>query len=218
MKTTITHYTPFLPKILTGLLVIIFLTGCPPKPPPPTARDHYDQGMSAFNQGDYRYAANSFEKAVDMDRNFADAYFQLGRSYVRLKLHTKAIYAYKSCIEIRPSYAIAHSNLAALYVIKQQYTPAISHLKKAINYDPSDYYPYYLLANIYNKQGLCKKPKDLYNKALSIKPDLVDAKKELREVKRNNCHKKHRERVITPPPPKTEPFHGGGKALTPSQW
>jgi Tfp pilus assembly protein PilF len=200
-----------------GLLLLLFLQACTTTQtaaPPPNARDYFQQGLAAFDQADYHYAADSFIQAIRIDPNFANAHFELARTYERMRLDDKAIRAYKNCLEIRPSHGRAHTNIARLYIKKRQYRLAENHLKQAIDYDSGNPMSHYLLAEIYNKQGQCESPIRLYKKALSMQADLVDAQRGLRQVKRNNCHK-----IAKPVRYETETeIRGGAKALSPSEW
>jgi tetratricopeptide (TPR) repeat protein len=67
-----------------------------------SAQDHFDYGLSYFNRGEYGAAIPYFEKATELDPNFADAYLYLGRSYLNLGQWSKAVPPLRAALRLAP--------------------------------------------------------------------------------------------------------------------
>ena len=209
-------------KLLLSLTLALFvLSGCTThnttiiEDTGPTAAQLFDDGKNLYNQSQYDAAINSFNEAVRIDPSYADAHYWAGRSYEKLNNNNGAVSSYKAALDIQPGHADANFYLGVVYFNTYQYTPAEAHLQKSKAVDAANPYSYYYLAEIYKKQGKCKLPKTLYNKALSLKSDLYDAKEGLAYVAKNNCKPK---KPAAKKFEKVNDFRGGGKALKESEW
>jgi tetratricopeptide (TPR) repeat protein len=69
------------------------------------AGDHFEQGVSLFNQGRFEAAIPYFQSATEEDPNFAEAYFYLGRSYVSLSRWRSAIQPLRTAFRLAPQAA-----------------------------------------------------------------------------------------------------------------
>jgi tetratricopeptide (TPR) repeat protein len=66
------------------------------------AKREFDQGMAFFNRGNYEEAIPHFEKATEIDPDFADAYLYLGRSYLNLGKWVQAIAPLRAALRLSP--------------------------------------------------------------------------------------------------------------------
>ena len=66
------------------------------------AQSEYDVGLSLFNRGLFSDAVPHFEKATEIDPDFAMAYLYLGRSYVSAGSYTKAISPLRTAYRLSP--------------------------------------------------------------------------------------------------------------------
>ncbi len=207
-------------QCLGFILISLILVGCAPPPKeeeevfiPPTANEYYNEGRFLYREGRYQAAIAEFRQAVSLDPSYADAYYWIANAYAKLDVWDQSMNAYKRCLQIRPSYANAHAELAGIYIMKLKYTPAEGHLLQAVKYDPGLAIAYYYLGEIYRKKVICSKAGDNYRKALSIQPDLLDAKEGLRKLA-PMCQPK----VKKPKYEKADDFVGGAKQLKESEW
>ncbi len=66
------------------------------------AQHEFDQGMALFNRGSYEEASARFQRATEIDPNFAQAYLYLGRSYVSLKRWRQALPPLRTAYRLAP--------------------------------------------------------------------------------------------------------------------
>lgn len=81
-------------------------------------------------------ARKSFEKAIRADRDYADAYNNLGVVYYENKKYGAAIKEYEKAIERDASSASFFSNLGAAYFSKRDFTPGVQAYERALRLDP----------------------------------------------------------------------------------
>lgn len=93
---------------------------------------HCSKGAVYYNLEWYDDAIVEYKKAIEINPEDADTYFNLGLAYDGKGMQDQEITAYKKAIEINPKYAIAHNNLAVAFYSKGEYSLAIKHCDKAI--------------------------------------------------------------------------------------
>ena len=69
------------------------------------ARPHYLAGWQFMRVEAWPDAVKSFQQAIDIDPQFEDAYYSLGRAYMNTKRFAEAIAAYTRCRDLYRSYA-----------------------------------------------------------------------------------------------------------------
>jgi tetratricopeptide (TPR) repeat protein len=83
----------------------------------------------------YRLMIETCEKALKIDTNCADAYYNWGRSLRKLSRYDEAIKKYQKVIEIDPNYVEAHNGWGNALSDLRKYDEAIDKYKKAIEID-----------------------------------------------------------------------------------
>ncbi len=94
------------------------------------------KGYAAFN-----YFFHTFLFYSDPD--YAEAYSNLAKSYMKLNKYQETIDAYKQVIRIKPNYEMAHLELGIAYLSFNKTQEAIDALKQLIKISP-DFAPTYL--------------------------------------------------------------------------
>ena len=137
--------------------------------------DYVRQGLVYAEQGDYGQAITYYDQAIELDPDYADAYFYQGLAYSNLGDHKQAIADYTKAIELDPNYAKAYNNRGVAYYYQGDYEQAIADYSKAIELDP-DY------AEAYNNRGVAHRKLGNYeqgiadyNKAIELDPNYVEA-------------------------------------------
>ena len=68
-----------------------------------SAQQEFENGLALFNVGKYQQAVPRFEKATELDPNFAKAYIYLGRSYLSLRRWFDAISPLRTALRLSPA-------------------------------------------------------------------------------------------------------------------
>lgn len=117
-----------------------------------------EEAMSYFNKGtiesaneNYEQAIIYYKKAIDLDKNFAFAYDNLGISYRKLNQYDDAIKAYKKSLKIDPNGQMPLQNIAIAYIYKKDYKNAIKSYLKLSELDNQNPEVFYGIGSIYVK-------------------------------------------------------------------
>jgi tetratricopeptide (TPR) repeat protein len=87
-------------------------------------RDEDDKAIAEFN------------KAIEIDKDFAPIYNGLGYAYSEKGDYAKAEEAFKNYVRLLPNEANPHDSFADLYTKMDRYEDAIEHYKKAVELNP----------------------------------------------------------------------------------
>jgi tetratricopeptide (TPR) repeat protein len=140
-----------------------------------SAEGLYYAGLNFLWADDYKKALPYFEKAVNKDPGYSEAYFQIGYCNGGLGRYGEAIEAFKQAIRIKPDDAEAYYNLGWTYDKLGRYTEAIEAFKQAIRIKPDYAEAYYNLGWTYDKLGRYTEAIEAYRQAIRIKPDFAEA-------------------------------------------
>ncbi|MCA9804764.1 MAG: caspase family protein [Cyanobacteria bacterium HKST-UBA02] len=99
--------------LLPGLLLSIFLSIRPSEARDPRATQMYEQGLAAAQRGQNRDAVNFFRRAITYDKDYADAFYQLGTLYVNMGEFRTAVTWLNQAVKLNPS------NSQALLLLNQ---------------------------------------------------------------------------------------------------
>src|SRR5260370_3503466 len=119
-------------------------------------------------------ARQMFEKAIELDPKYADAYAWLGQNYFIGQVWSpanaldRAIQLAQHSIALDHSRPIAHSMLGNIYLFKRQYAEALTEAQRAIALGPNDASGYEWLAWIMNNTRRRAEAIDLAEKAMRL--------------------------------------------------
>ena len=83
-------------------------------------------------------AVREYQKAIDLNPDFAEAYDNLGNALGRLGRGAEAVERYQKALELDPENVKAHSNLGVALGRMGRPSEAIGHLEKALESVPDD--------------------------------------------------------------------------------
>jgi len=135
------------------------------------AERSYSQGLAQLSRDDYAKALPYFERATEIDSNYAEAWYQAGYCYGVLGRHQEALRASKQAAKLRPEWAETYVNIGASNYALGQFKDAIDAYKQAIKLDDTNAEIQYALGLTYGKLGRNDEEILAYRRALSIKPD-----------------------------------------------
>jgi len=127
-------------------------------------------GAARCDLGMIEAAQSSFCKAINLDPNDEEAYYNLGVTH-RYKHPEKAISLFEKSLKLDPQYALAHSELGWLFKRLGRLPEAENHLRKAIKLDDSDGWSYIYLGNLLWTQKKISAAEQMFIKAIEVYPE-----------------------------------------------
>src|ERR1700674_5999872 len=90
-------------RLLLCLLALLLLpsTGCF-RSPKVRMQKYYDSGLKYAQKGKYQEAAIQFQNALQIDKNFADAHYQLARCFLQQGLWPNAYRELQITLDLAP--------------------------------------------------------------------------------------------------------------------
>ena len=94
-------------------------------------------GGYLYNKGRIKEALEHYQKAIQLDPNYAEAQNNLGAALAAEGRLDEAIENYHKAIQIRPNFAYALNNLGMALAARGQFDEAIVNYRKAIQISPN---------------------------------------------------------------------------------
>lgn len=121
-------------------------------------------GAALMNTGKSDEAVKAFQKALDIDAEYADVVFNLGSIYLARFIQTKSPEAREQAetyltktLQLDPRFAGAYNSLGVLFLQNGQVEQAVSNWEKAVELDPGLTKTYYYLGlAYYNLEDMAK--------------------------------------------------------------
>ena len=156
----------------------------------------YDEGLAAINQAinlapraflyliramhyssqkKYDLALDDHNKAIELNPNFALAYFGRGTHYLSQQKSDLALTDYNKAIELNPNFAMAYSHRGLLYSLQKKYDLALTDYSKAIEINPNLAYAYVNRGVLYQDQQKYELALTDYNQAIQLDPNYAMA-------------------------------------------
>jgi type IV pilus biogenesis/stability protein PilW len=131
---------------------------------------HFNLGVQFYNQRQFSKAIQAYEKVIELDPTYVEAYNNLGITYQEIGDFDRAFEAFQKSTEINPQYEKGHNNLGILLYLKGHNEEALEAFQKALAINPNNVESYINLGVLFKKQGKLDKAIESYQKALDINP------------------------------------------------
>ncbi len=136
------------------------------------------------------FAIQLFQKAIELDPRYADAYAGLGETYSSLYQDVerneawldKSIEASLKALMYDSTLPEAYAALGLGYYSKRMFDDAVTASKKAIELDPNNFLGYWILGRIYNNTDRYTESVQLFHKVLELNPDFYSVYGDLQIV------------------------------------
>jgi tetratricopeptide (TPR) repeat protein len=107
------------------------------------AKTYFDMGTVHLEKGENEQAIGLFNKAIEGNPKYVDAYYNRAIAFRRQGLNELAISDYTKALELNPKDARSYVNRGNVYLEKGRLDDAISDYTKALEVDPKDAIIYY---------------------------------------------------------------------------
>jgi Flp pilus assembly protein TadD len=131
---------------------------------------HFNLGIQFNNQREFSKAIQAYQKVIELDPTYIEAYNNLGIIYQEMGDMDKAFEAYQKSIEINPQYEKGYNNLGILYYLRGRNEEAMEAFQKALAINSNNIVSHLNLGVLHKKQGQLNKAIESYQKALDINP------------------------------------------------
>jgi tetratricopeptide (TPR) repeat protein len=132
--------------------------------------NHFNSGVHFYNQGDFSKAIQAYQKVIELDPTYIEAYNNLGVIYQMLGDVDRALGFYQKSTEINPRYEKGYHNLGTLFFLKGRYEEAHETFGKALSINFNNIETHINLGILFKKKGQWGKAIESYQKALAINP------------------------------------------------
>jgi predicted O-linked N-acetylglucosamine transferase (SPINDLY family) len=136
---------------------------------------HNIHGASNAALQRYDAAIDSYNQAIKIKPDYAEAYNNLGIALKDTGDFNAAIDSYKRAIKIKPDYADAYYNMGNALKGKGEFNAAIDSYKQAIKIKPDYAEAYYNMGIALQDKGELDASIDSHKQAIKIKPDYAEA-------------------------------------------
>jgi adenylate cyclase len=147
----------------------------------PEAYDYYLRGRKFFyamTSRDFKHAIQMYDRAIELDPNYANAYAGIADTYSQMyrfadatpENAAKALKASRKAVELDPDSAEAHASLGLSLFINEEYQQAERHFETAILLNPKLFESYYFYALSCKSQGNHEKAARLFIQASEVNP------------------------------------------------
>ena len=111
-------------------------------------------GVLEHAQWDWAGAEREYQRAIQLDPNYASAYHWYANNLSIRDRHDEAISRGKRAVELDPLSPIVHVALGHAYYLAERYDEAIGQMKRALEIEPSFANAHQFLGQVYARKGL----------------------------------------------------------------
>lgn len=139
----------FARKLLFSSLLAVLSVGAVGCFRSPQVRMHkyYDSGLQYFQKGKYAEAALQFQNAIQIDKNFADAHYQLARCFAQQGLWPNAYREFQVTVDLAPQNLPAQIDLATLLFGARRFEDVKARVAEILSQNPNELTAQLLLAS-----------------------------------------------------------------------
>ncbi len=131
---------------------------------------HFNLGVQFYNQREFLKAIQAYQKVIELDPTYIEAYNNLGIIYQEIGNLDRAFEAFQKAIKTNPQYEKGYNNLGILLYLKGRNEEALEAFQKALAINANNIESHINLGVLFKKQGQLNKAIESYQKALEINP------------------------------------------------
>ncbi len=142
----------------------------------------YDRALALQKQDDWEAAGREYLRIIELQPNYAPAYFQLGNAKLIKREWKQAIAFYRQALNCEQRYSQAWYNLGVCLENLGEVDEAIAAYQQAVTYNPNYAIAYNSLGVLLTQQEKLLEAKTCHQKALEIQPDYIPYRGNLANV------------------------------------
>ena len=131
---------------------------------------YFNLGVDFYRQREISKAIQAYQKVIELDPTYVEAYNNLGIVYQDIGDFDKALEAYQKAIDVNPQYEKAYNNLGILLFVNERYDESIMAFQNALAINPHSIESNINLGTLFKRKGQFEKAIEYYQKALNVNP------------------------------------------------
>ena len=131
---------------------------------------HFNQGVHFYNQREFSKAIQAYQKVLEVDPTYVEAYNNLGILHQEMGDWEKAHKAYQTALEIRPHYEKVLNNLGILCYLQAQDEESMDAFQKVLAVNPQNVEGHINLGALFKRRGQLDQAAESFQKALALNP------------------------------------------------
>ena len=135
---------------------------------------HFNLANRLFSQGKRDEAIESYEKALAIKPDWAEAYGNIGSARSQQGDLDAAIAYYQKAVALKPELEVLHFNLGNSYLQQNKYEEAITYYQNTLKIKPDWPEVHANLGSCFSMQGRLEEALVSYQQALGLKPDWAE--------------------------------------------
>ena len=139
------------------------------------AAEYISQAVEALDNKKFDQAIEQFQKAIQQNRESAEAHFYLGLSYFMLEQYEEAVISNKTAIACEPGDAMMYLHLGVACQILNRLEEAAEAYKHTIELNPDDPEGYSRLGAVLSDLGQRDEARIAFKRAIAVKLAAVDS-------------------------------------------
>lgn len=136
----------------------------------------------AYENEAYERALSLLKEADTKEPHNAETLFKIGYIFQKQKEFQEALKYYKQALAIDKENEFIHNAMASIYRENREYTSARLHLQASLDIDDENPITYYNFGNLFVDMEHFEEAKAMYQKAITLNPDFLEAKEELEKL------------------------------------
>src|SRR5882757_3679686 len=156
--------------MLAASLALVSVSGCS-RDPNKQKQKYLESGKRYADEGKLKEAAIQFSNALKVDRNFADAHYELGKVYLKQGSAMPGYAELMRTVDLAPNNIKARLDLRNLLLAGNALDRATAQANAILAIDSNNADAYALLSGVATRKGDRAEALTQIQKALSIDPD-----------------------------------------------
>ena len=128
-----------------------------------------------ISNDEFDSAIETCKRAIELDKNFLDAFYFTGIAYSKKNDNDMAIKSFEKAVSLDPNHIDSWNNIGIAYEHQNNLEKAKQAYEKTLEINPDYYMAFYNIANIFKQNEEFDKAIENYTKATDLKPDLSKA-------------------------------------------
>lgn len=148
-----------------------------------SAESLVEKADEAFQEEDYQKALALLNEANAKDNDNPDILFKIAYILQQSGDNNEALKYYKEALEFDQENEYIHNSMASIYRQNGEYTSAKIHFNASLDIESENPITYYNYGNLLADMQNIEESISMYEKALEINPDFIEAKNEIEILK-----------------------------------